>query len=55
MDIICMYTDETEIKIYTFVYTGKLTNAVKAMTEQALVAYHNLLSLIPRIHLNMKT
>ena len=36
-------------------HTGNLTNAVKALSEQALRAYHNLLSIFDRVNLDIKT
>ena len=38
-----------------FTHTGNLTNVVKALSEQALVAFNNLLSLFSRINLDIKT
>ena len=38
-----------------FTYTGNLSYSVKALSEQALRAYHSLLSVFDRVHLDIKT
>ena len=38
-----------------FTHTGNLSQSVKALSEQALKAYHNLLYVFDRVHLDVKT
>ena len=38
-----------------FTYTGHLSCSVKTLSEQALRAYHSLLSVFDRVHLDIKT
>lgn len=38
-----------------FHYTGNMSHAIKMLNDQALKAYHSLLSLFDKVHLDVKT